>query len=84
MDATINKEPAAMSNAAQDMEFGRFADIQRIFGLSRGTIYNLLKAGKINGHTLRIKGATSRARLIEIASVRAYIKSQTEKPEGDR
>ena len=36
---------------------------------------NLLAAGKIRGCVLRVKGARSGVRLIDLGSVRAYIKS---------
>ena len=59
-------------------EFGRAADLQRLFGLRRGTIYNLLRAGKIRGCLLRIKGKKSGVRLFEIQSVRDLVRSQME------
>lgn len=37
-------------------EFGRCADVQRIYGLRRGTLYNLLRDGKIKGVLLRVRG----------------------------
>jgi len=57
-------------------EFGRIADVTRLFGLKRGTVYNLLASGKIKGVLLRVKGQKSGVRLIEIASVRNYILSE--------
>jgi hypothetical protein len=60
-------------------EFGRCADVQRIYGLRRGTLYNLLKAGKIRGCLLRVCGQKSGVRLFDLASIREFIRSQMEK-----
>jgi len=57
-------------------EFGRLADVTRHFGIKRGTAYNLLTDGKIKGVLLRVRGAKSGVRLIDMASVRNYILSQ--------
>ena len=57
-------------------EFGRTADLQKTFGLRRGTAYNLLLDGKIKGVLLRVRGKKSGCRLWDMASVRDYIRSQ--------
>ena len=57
-------------------EFGRTADLQKTFGLRRGTAYNLLLDGKIKGVLLRVRGKKSGCRLWDMASVRDYIHSQ--------
>ncbi len=57
-------------------EFGRTADLQKTFGLRRGTAYNLLLDGKIKGVLLRVRGKKSGCRLWDMASVREYIRSQ--------
>ena len=59
-------------------EFGRTADLKNVFGLRRGTAYNLLLDGKIKGVLLRVRGKKSGCRLWEMASVRDYIRSQME------
>ncbi len=56
-------------------EFGRLADVQKHYGLKRGTIYNLLNDGKIRGCLLRVRGNKSGVRLIEMASVRDCIRA---------
>jgi hypothetical protein len=55
-------------------EFGRAADCQRVFGLRRGTLYNLLADGKIRGHLLRVRGAKSGVRLFDMDSIRRFIR----------
>jgi hypothetical protein len=55
-------------------EFGRISDCTRLFGLLRGTLYNLLRDGKIQGVLLRVKGQKSGVRLIDLQSCRDYIR----------
>ena len=38
-------------------EFGRLADVQRLFGLKRGFTYELINSGKIKSVCLRKPGA---------------------------
>ena len=47
-------------------EFGRCADVQRIYGLRRGTLYNLLRDGKIRGCLLRVRCKKSGVRLFSV------------------
>lgn len=55
-------------------EFGRTGDVQKIFGLKRGTTYNLLADGKIKGVLLRVRGNKSGVRLFDMESVRDFIR----------
>ena len=57
-------------------EFGRVGDLTQHFGLRRGTIYNLLSAGKIRGCLLRVKGSKSGVRLFDMSSVRDFIRGE--------
>ena len=57
-------------------EFGRVKDVQTHFGIKRGTLYNLLKDGKIKSVLLRIRGKKYGCRLISMDSVRECIRSQ--------
>ncbi len=59
-------------------EFGRCEDLRLLFGLKRGTAYNLLAEGKIHGVLLRVKGKKSGIRLFDLESVRQFIRSQME------
>lgn len=54
-------------------EFGRASDVQRLFGIKRGTLYNLLADGKVRGCLLRVRGQKSGVRLIDLDSVRNHI-----------
>lgn len=59
-------------------EFGRWKDVKHLYGIPRGTGYNLLRAGLIKGVLLRSTGTKSGLRLIDLGSVRAYIQQQEE------
>ena len=54
-------------------EFGRPRDVQRLFGIKRGTLYNLLADRKVKGVLLRVRGQKSGVRLIHLESVRQLI-----------
>jgi hypothetical protein len=60
--------------AGQQAEFGRCADVTRLYGIKRGCMYALLADGKIKGVLLRVRGNKSGIRLIDLASVRQYIR----------
>jgi len=57
-------------------EFGRVADVTRIYGIKRGTLYNLLADGKVKGCLLRVRGQKSGVRLFHLDSVRELIRQQ--------
>jgi hypothetical protein len=57
-------------------EFGRCADVQRIYGLRRGSLYNLHRRGKIKGVLLRVEGQKSGVRLWHLRSIHDLINSQ--------
>lgn len=62
--------------SASAKEFGRDKDVQAIFGLKRGTLYNLHSKGKIRGVLLRVQGEKSGVRLWDMDSIRRFILSQ--------
>ena len=67
-------EPVAAGNAATvEPEFIRFPDVQRIFGIKRGTCYQLINQGKIKSLCLRQRGSRTGTRLIYAQSVREYL-----------
>jgi hypothetical protein len=73
VSATTTAPVRAGDTAGAAPEFGRIRDVTRLFGLRRGTIYNLLHDGKIKGVLLRVRGQKSGVRLIGLDSVRDYI-----------
>jgi hypothetical protein len=54
-------------------EWCRVPDVFRIFGIRRGSLYNLLKDGEIKSVCLRRRGYKQGQRLIQIASVRDFL-----------
>ena len=59
-------------------EFGRWRDVERLFGIKRGTLYNLIAEGKVKSVVLRRKGNVHGCRLIHLMSVSEYLNSLTE------
>lgn len=77
MKRETTTEPVRAGNTQNCLpEFGRCQDVTRLFGLKRGTLYNLLQDGKIRGCLLRIRGAKSGVRLFHLGSIRALIDSR--------
>jgi hypothetical protein len=56
-------------------EFGRIADVERIYGLKRGITYSLIHAGKLKSVCLRKPGAKTGVRLVHLASVRTFLEA---------
>lgn len=59
-------------------EFGRWKDVERLFGIKRGTLYNLLAEGKVKSISLRRKGNVHGCRLFYLASIRQHLNSLME------
>jgi len=62
-----------ISTVNPQAEFGRWRDVERLFGIKRGTLYNLMAEGKIKSVLLRRKGNVHGCRLIHLASVSEYL-----------
>lgn len=65
--------------SAPEPEFGRFGDLRRVFGLKRGYVYELIKAGLIKSVPLRLSGGKTGVRLIYLPSVREYLFGELKK-----
>jgi hypothetical protein len=59
-------------------EFGRIEDVEKLFAIKRGVLYQLLKAGKIKSVCLRKPGAKTGVRLVHLASVRRLLEANLE------
>jgi len=69
-------EPPRAADVSQlQPEFCRVPDVQRVFGLRRGTLYRLIGEGKIRSVSLRERGHRTGVRLIAVASVRDFLNS---------
>jgi hypothetical protein len=63
-----------------DIAFGRFPDLERIFGIKRGTAYALINEGKIRSRIVRRKGCAYGMRLIDFDSVREFLANAPDEP----
>lgn len=59
------------SNA--EAEFCRIGDLRTLFGIKRGTSYNLIADGEIKSVCLRRRGYKQGCRLVSVASVREFL-----------
>lgn len=73
---------ASSSAPSQLPEFGRWRDVERQFGIKRGTLYNLIAEGKVKSVVLRRRGNVHGCRLICLASVSQYLNSLMEDQNG--
>lgn len=75
-----NKEKPGGDVPTTMPEFARAGGIQQLFGIKRGSLYNLVAAGKIRSSLVMGRGRKSGMRLFDVESVRAYIQSQSQTP----
>jgi len=59
-------------------EFGRWQDVQRLFGIKRGTLYNLLAEGKVKSVSMRRRGNKFGCRLFYLPGISEYLHSLLE------
>jgi hypothetical protein len=78
-DQTTAPVRVAQASATQDdPEFLDAAGLQTRFGIKRSLAYTLLGDGAIKGVSLRRRGQLRGKRLFDVASVRAFLRSQME------
>ena len=71
-------EPVKLTTTASPTplpEFGRWQDVQRLFGIKRGTLYNLVNEGRIKSVSLRRRGNLHGCRLFHLASISQHLNS---------
>ena len=56
-------------------EFLRTADVRKVFGIARGSLYSLHALGRVKGVLLRVRGQKSGVRLWSVKSIQDYIRS---------
>ena len=75
----------ANTNSATTLpEFGRWQDVQRLFGIKRGTLYNLVNEGQIKSVSLRRRGNVHGCRLFHLASINDYLASLMTQQQSSR
>jgi len=57
-------------------EFCRPGDVRQLFGVGRSYVYQLIASGAIRSTCLRQRGKRTGVRLIDVASVREYLRGQ--------
>lgn len=62
------------NNAAK--EFGRTKDVEYVFSVKRGSLYNAEKLGLVRGVKLRLRGSKSGIKLWDMKSIAEWIRSQ--------
>ena len=60
-------------------EFGRTKDVERVFSVKRGTLYNAEKLGLVRGVLLRLRGQKSGVKLWDMRSIERWIRGEMEK-----
>jgi hypothetical protein len=67
-------QPVVAGNCTDVMpEFGRWQDVQRLFGIKRGTLYNLIAEEHVKSVVLRRKGNVKGCRLFYLQSISDYL-----------
>lgn len=88
----LSKLPAVLTTAPVQAgnftgvcpEWGTTHDVRRIFGIKRGTLYNLHCDRKVSGKVLRSRGKVKGVRLWDMQSIRDFILSQPDSLDNDR
>lgn len=57
-------------------EFGRTRDVEQVYSVKRGSLYNAEKLGLVRGVLLRLRGQKSGVKLWDMASIEDWIRSQ--------
>ena len=60
-------------------EFARPADARKVFGMSRSYLYGLIREGRVRSFVLRNRGRKSGIRMVDVASVNQFLRSELEK-----
>lgn len=63
-------------------EFGRWRDVQQLFGIKRGTLYNLIAEGKVKSVILRRKGNVHGCRLFYLPGISQYLNGLMQSQQG--
>lgn len=76
---SLTTAPVQAGDSRQALpEFGRTADVQRLFGIKRGSLYNLLRDGKVRSVLQRVRGQRSGVRLFYLPGIREMLLAEME------
>ena len=65
---------------SEEILFGRFSELRRLYGIPRSSAYILLNEGKIKSRIVKMKGSRTGIRLIDFQSVRQFLAAAPEQP----
>jgi phage terminase Nu1 subunit (DNA packaging protein) len=65
-------------------EFGRTKDVEHVFSIKRGSLYNAEKLGLVKGVLLRLQGQKSGVKLWDMRSVEEWIRNEMQVSQGDQ
>ena len=75
--STTTAPIAASAPAGLEPEFLRTEGVEALFGIKRGTLYNLEADGRVRGVLLRVRGSKSGVRLWSVDSIRKLLRAET-------
>ena len=80
---TLQRSEQPYEQTLQEIEWGRFDELQRRFGIRRSTAYELIGEGKIKSVAVKRKGTRSGIRLIDFGSVREFLRAEQHNGSGE-
>src|SRR5437868_14401852 len=80
LDKQLRADGYALVAVRTPIEYGRFHDLKRVFGIPRSTAYLLINEGKIRSKIVRLTGSRCGLRLIDFGSVRDLLNGAPETP----
>jgi len=76
-------QPVALGKCNDTLpEFGRFQDVQRLFGIKRASLYLMVNQGLIKSISLRREGQLKGVRLFHLQSISDYLNRLLEEQNG--
>src|SRR5207248_7776916 len=80
LENKLRADGYALVAVGTPVEYGRFHDLKRVFGIPRSTAYLLINEGKIRSKIVRLTRSRCGLRLIDFGSVREMLNGAPETP----
>jgi hypothetical protein len=85
---TLKENEIAASLAADDQSsptprYGRAKTVEHLYGIRRGSLYNLVRLGRVRSCTMKITSKRTRTRLFDLESIEKLIESEMSKQNGN-
>ncbi|MEI8062946.1 MAG: hypothetical protein WCH84_02670 [Verrucomicrobiota bacterium] len=78
--ANTTSAPVEPGAVGSHIEFCRPGDVRQLFGVGRSYVYQLIASGAIRSTCLRQRGKRTGCRIIDVQSVRDFLRGQFDKP----